>query len=163
MNRLSLPQIASWLLLVPFGLLASYGTALAEDPLGTAFDNGSSFNAIPIKCSKGAVTDTGSPIVEDSIGGPAHHETGPGPFSLGGTSGMISFSNNVELDIHSPNRVWSLVKIGDPVQVCLIALPARTATCNPQIDARGRRYYVYDYRTQGAFIETTGAHACGGA
>lgn len=160
MKSSSLRRVASRLLFAPLSFLAAHGTALADDPLGTAFDNGSSFNAIPIQCSKSTVSDTGPPLVKDSTG--VHHETAR-PFSLGGASGVISFTNNVSLDIHSENRVWNLARIGDSVQVCLIALPARTASCNPQIDMRGRRYYVYDYRTQGAFIETTGAHACGGA
>jgi hypothetical protein len=124
----------------------------------------SSFNAVPLRCDAATVTDTGGPITAAGPGMPFHHE--PVGEMVGGTIGMIAFSNKLELSIHSEvgsNRVWGMTKIGDHVQVCLIARPARDETCNPDVDTRGQTYYVYNYRLKGAFIETTGLHFCGGA
>ena len=61
------------------------------------------------------------------------------------------------------NSVQRYAKIGDKIQACLLAIPARSETCNPDVDPRGRLYYIYDYRLKGAWLESQGHHYCGGA
>jgi len=61
------------------------------------------------------------------------------------------------------NSVQRYAKIGDQIQVCILAIPARSETCNPDVDYRGRLFYIYDYRLKGAWLETQGHHYCGGA
>lgn len=54
-------------------------------------------------------------------------------------------------------------RLGDRVRVCLLSTPTKTASCNPEVDPRGRYYEVYDFRTHLRYQETNSNHGCGGA
>jgi hypothetical protein len=60
-------------------------------------------------------------------------------------------------------EVAAAERAGDRVQVCLLALPEPTQSCNPETDPRGRHYRVWDYRQHAAYIGVSGEHECGGA
>ena len=139
-------------------------SASIAEGLFTNLPISASYDAQPIHCDSATVTDWGAPEVGEAGSAAVHHL----PFgdSIGGVYGYESFSNKVSVSIHTEpfaNRIWTQTKVKDKVQVCLLSIPARTDTCNPDIDERGRMYYVYNYRLKGAFIELTGSHACGGA
>ncbi|TIP52155.1 MAG: hypothetical protein E5X68_38705, partial [Mesorhizobium sp.] len=50
-------------------------------------------------------------------------------------------------------------KVGDPVVMCLIAIPR---DC-PKDDLRGRVYYAVDLAAKGAWALPDSQHLCGGA
>ena len=54
-------------------------------------------------------------------------------------------------------------RVGDAVQVCLLAVPKPDDRCHPETDERGRVYRVYDYRLKTAYTGSLGNHDCGGA
>ncbi len=108
---------------------------------------GGSFDAIPLKCSEATI------VSKRDLTGPSMAD-----------SGLEVFSNGAEVTVKPyGNRVFEMTQVHDRVQVCLLAIPQKTDTCNPNIDKRGRLYYIYDYRIGGAYTETTGEHSCGGA
>jgi hypothetical protein len=47
--------------------------------------------------------------------------------------------------------------------VCFLGPPAPTVYCNPDQDARGRTYRVYDYRQKQQYNGINSEHDCGGA
>lgn len=63
---------------------------------------------------------------------------------------------------------YALPKNGDRVRVCLVSVPERDVTpdgagCDPDRDARGREFIVYDRNNGHAEIYSNGEHGCGGA
>lgn len=141
-------------LVLTASFMSQLGLAFADEGLQMS---GSSYNSIPIKCLDTKITAIRHPQWLANLGTWN---------MLGGMYGSETFGNQVMVSIHTDpvdNRVWMQNKVGDKVQICLLSIPARTDRCNPDIDTRGRIYYVYDYRLKGAFIETTGEHYCGGA
>ncbi|MDQ2858313.1 MAG: hypothetical protein M3R53_06635 [Candidatus Eremiobacteraeota bacterium] len=76
----------------------------------------------------------------------------------------------VHYDGDRTNKLMQSEKIGDKVQVCLVAFPTPThdpqtgkVVCNPNIDPRGLVYRVYDYRHHAAYMGPDSQHSCGGA
>ena len=68
------------------------------------------------------------------------------------------------------NALMVSEKPGDPVQVCLMDYPypqydakAKRWICNPDIDARGYDFRVYDYKKHRAYYGSNTEHGCGGA
>jgi hypothetical protein len=61
------------------------------------------------------------------------------------------------------NSVMMAEKKGDKVQVCFLGPPAPTVYCDPDQDARGRTYRVYDYRQKQQYNGINSEHDCGGA
>lgn len=61
------------------------------------------------------------------------------------------------------NDVMTSERRGDIVQVCFLGPPIPTKSCNPDKDARGRLYRVYDYRQHASYEGWNSEHACGGA
>jgi hypothetical protein len=68
------------------------------------------------------------------------------------------------------NEIMRAERAGDHVQVCLTAYPLprvnpRTGAvvCDPDRDARGLVFRVYDYRQHSAYIGSNSQHLCGGA
>jgi hypothetical protein len=61
-------------------------------------------------------------------------------------------------------------RVGDAVQICLTGFPlprvdpkTHQVLCNPDADARGFEFRVYDYRQHAAYIGINSEHGCGGA
>ncbi len=68
------------------------------------------------------------------------------------------------------NALMMSEKPGDPVQVCLMSYPipqydaqAKRWVCNPDTDARGYIFRVYDYQRRRAYLGSNTEHGCGGA
>jgi len=61
------------------------------------------------------------------------------------------------------NDVMMSERPGDRVQVCFLSRPAPTTFCNPDEDARGRTFRVYDYRRHAQYAGMNSEHFCGGA
>lgn len=61
------------------------------------------------------------------------------------------------------NSVMMKEHKGDRVQVCFISRPAPTTGCDPDTDARGRVFRVYDYRQRAQYAGQNSEHGCGGA
>lgn len=82
---------------------------------------------------------------------------GVDPAGSGGFASVTHYQN-------SPgNAVMMAEKKGDKVQVCFLGPPAPTQYCDPDTDARGRKYRVYDYRQKAQYDGTNSEHDCGGA
>jgi hypothetical protein len=63
----------------------------------------------------------------------------------------------------SGNDTMAAERAGDRVQVCFLGGPAPTTYCDPDKDARGRQYRVWDYRQHKQYWGMDGEHDCGGA
>jgi hypothetical protein len=61
------------------------------------------------------------------------------------------------------NDVMMAERPGDKVQVCFLSRPPPTKYCNPDKDARGRMFRVYDYRRRASYAGMNSEHDCGGA
>jgi hypothetical protein len=61
------------------------------------------------------------------------------------------------------NHIMAGERPGDRVQVCFLSRPAPTAGCDPDQDARGRTFRVYDYRQHAQYDGMNSEHDCGGA
>lgn len=68
------------------------------------------------------------------------------------------------------NGLMMSEKPGDVVQVCLMDYPSpqydakeKRSICNPDIDARGYDFRVYDYKRHRAYYGSNTEHGCGGA
>jgi hypothetical protein len=61
------------------------------------------------------------------------------------------------------NNAMMRERPGDKVQVCFLSRPAPTAYCDPDQDARGRVFRVYDYRQHVQYAGMNSEHDCGGA
>jgi len=68
------------------------------------------------------------------------------------------------------NALMMSEKPGDAVQVCLIDYPTpqydakhKQWICNPDTDARGYDFRVYDYKRHRAYYGSNSEHGCGGA
>ena len=68
------------------------------------------------------------------------------------------------------NDVMQAERPGDRVQLCLAGFPlprvdpsTHRVECNPDSDARGFTFRVYDYRRHAAYIGMNAEHDCGGA
>ncbi|MBV8373374.1 MAG: hypothetical protein JOY69_08955 [Candidatus Eremiobacteraeota bacterium] len=68
------------------------------------------------------------------------------------------------------NALMMNEKPGDRVQVCLIGTPTpeynaaqKLWICNPDYDARGYSFRVYDYKRHAAYYGGATEHGCGGA
>jgi len=53
--------------------------------------------------------------------------------------------------------------VGDKVQVCFLGPPPPTKYCDPDQDARGRQYRVWDYQRKAQYWGGNSQHGCGGA
>ncbi len=68
------------------------------------------------------------------------------------------------------NGLMMSEKPGDRVQVCLVGMPVPEYSsregrwiCNPDTDARGYTFRVYDYKRRAAYVGDDFEHGCGGA
>jgi len=68
------------------------------------------------------------------------------------------------------NDVMASEKPGDKVQICLVGMPvpeydaqSKAWICNPDDDARGYTFRVYDYKRHAAYVGMDFEHGCGGA
>ncbi len=72
-------------------------------------------------------------------------------------AGVTHYQNTAGNDVMMSERP------GDRVQVCFLGPPTPTQFCNPDADARGRTYRVYDYRQHASYAGSNSEHDCGGA
>jgi hypothetical protein len=79
-------------------------------------------------------------------------------------AGVVHYQNEPD------NGFMMTEKAGDAVQVCLMSYPtpqydakAKRWVCNPDTDARGYVFRVYDYKRHRAYYGPNSEHGCGGA
>ena len=79
-------------------------------------------------------------------------------------AGVVHYQNEPD------NAFMMTEKAGDPVQVCLMSYPTpqyqasmKRWACNPDTDARGYVFRVYDYQRHRAYYGPNSEHGCGGA
>lgn len=124
--------------------------ALADDPLEE--------NPQPYRCEDSVVTKVGTYFENDPSSGfyaVFQSKVGVEQFS-------DAFAAVVDRTAQ-PTSVLAKQKVGDKVQVCLIASPTKNQYCNPDKDPRGRFFRVYNYRLKAAYSGTNANHLCGGA
>ena len=150
-------------------------TSAADDDLRMSVAGGAWHPGKFVPCADGVVTDVG-PRLETTATGPARFDSGVGvefklptaPRFLNGqpfaTARVVHYQSELGNDVMQKQRA------GDRVQVCLVSFPtpthdARTGAviCDPNVDARGFVFRVYDYRQHAAYLGPDSQHSCGGA
>jgi hypothetical protein len=87
---------------------------------------------------------------------------------------LASLSATKEYIVHyqgaAGNAIMRSERAGDSVQVCLVSFPApridpatHRVLCDPDKDARGLTFRVYDVRQHAAYVGPNSEHDCGGA
>jgi hypothetical protein len=71
----------------------------------------------------------------------------------------VAFASGLSLVDYETPKVVELQRVGDKVQVCLIAVPQNC----PKGDDRGKLYRVFDYRQKASYEMADSQHMCGGA
>jgi hypothetical protein len=105
-------------------------------------------------------------------------EVKPGTDSSGAGSGYIGFRDDIapghgahDMNIMGVSLAYTtyvpLMNVGDHARVCLLSVPEKQRDvpggCNPEYDARGRRFLIYDRASQVFAQYSYGVHGCGGA
>lgn len=131
-------------------LLAQSHAAFADDP--------TEGNPQPYRCEDSVVTKVGTYFENDSSSGfYALFQSKLGVEQFPDDHAAVVDRNA------APNSTLAQQKVGDKVQVCLIASPTKDQYCNPDQDSRGRFFRVYNYRLKAAYSGTNANHLCGGA
>jgi len=131
-------------------LLAQSHAAFADDPTEN--------NPQPYRCEDSVVTKVGTYFENDpSSGFYAVFQ------SKLGVEQFPDYHAAVVDRSAAPNSALAQQKVGDKVQICLIASPAKDKYCDPDKDSRGRFFRVYNYRLKAAYSGTNANHWCGGA
>jgi len=129
-----------------------------------------------VPCADGVVTSVHPRLDESGAAASARFASGVGvdiklptvPRFLNGQP--FPTADVVRYEGDRGNKLMESEKPGDKVQVCLVAFPTPTrdpqtgkVICDPNVDARGMVYRVYDYGRHAAYMGPDSQHSCGGA
>ena len=105
----------------------------------------------------GQTTSTAADFKQSGVAVTFATQLGVVPLFAKGNAAVVHYQDTPGNDIMAAEHP------GDRVQVCFLGGPAPTAFCNPDKDARGRNYRVYDYKARQQYYGMNEEHDCGGA
>lgn len=153
--------------------------ATAQDqPIHDFVVTGGPWSGLSVPCTKGTVTEV-APRLTSGTGHnwtKADFESGVEvSFRIPRRYKFINIPHRIGVSVvhyqnEADNALMMREKSGDPVQLCLISYPtpqydvkSRRWVCNPDRDARGYVFRVYDYKRRRAYFGPNSEHGCGGA
>ncbi|MBV9276730.1 MAG: hypothetical protein JOZ97_00685 [Candidatus Eremiobacteraeota bacterium] len=152
--------------------------AAADDADHDITVSGGAWRGLSVPCTKGTVSEV-APRLTSGTGNhwtKADFASGVGiSFKVPRGYKFINTPHNISVGVvhyqnEADNAFMMTEKAGDPVQVCLMSYPtpqydakSRRWICNPDTDARGYIFRVYDYKRHRAYYGPNSEHGCGGA
>ena len=152
--------------------------AAADEPIHDYVVRGGAWTGLSVPCTKGTVSEVAPRLtsgtgtswtkadfasgVDISFKIPRGYKFINTPHSIGAS--VVHYQNEAD------NALMMSEKAGDPVQLCLMSYPTpqydastKRWVCNPDTDARGYIFRVYDYKRHRAYYGPNTEHGCGGA
>ena len=150
----------------------------ADEPIHDYVVTGGPWSGLSVPCVRGTVAEVAPRLTSGSANNWTKSDFASGvevsfkiprgykfintPHPIG--PGVVHYQNEAD------NGLMMSEKVGDPVQLCLMDYPSpqydakmKRWICNPDTDARGYTFRVYDYKRHRAYYGSNTEHGCGGA